>query len=215
MNVTNYYFVANATIPSSWIASLVGFLIAYLIIRFKYNKAIAEVLLDGFFYFILTWKLSVIITQFPTVIKAPLTILYFNGGTIGILLGLVVAMIQVYRAVMKTNVTMDGRIGLFIGVLIAFGSYQVLMAILNEATLLARGITIIGFIAFIAIAFMSIHKNEMMPKQLVVLFIGTEVFIAAFQPNGILHITVLVTLIISLFFYLLLSKQPKQLEESL
>lgn len=215
MDVTNYFLIGKVTIPSSWIAVLVGFFFAYFAIRFKYKKQIAEIVLDGFFYFILTWKFSVIFTQFTTVIKAPITILYFNGGKTGIILGLAIAFLHVYRAAKKANIEAAERVAIFISVVIALTGYQVMMALLNSGSLLAKGITIVSFLLFAMFTWLTAHKNMEAPKQLAILLLAVHFFVAAFQPNGVMHISIVATILISSLFVIWMSKLQTQMEEKL
>ena len=88
MAVTKMFIIGSLTVPSTWIALITAFVVAYSAVRIRIGKYTADILLDAVFYFIIVWKLSVIFTNFNTVIKSPLSIIYFDGGILGFYLGL-------------------------------------------------------------------------------------------------------------------------------
>jgi hypothetical protein len=95
-----WYNIGAFTFPGSWAAVTASFLLTFLFLFF-WNRKAGDWYSNGVFYFILTWKLSIIIVDFQTVMEHPLTILYFNGGTTGYWLG--IAVVLVYTFVKKEN----------------------------------------------------------------------------------------------------------------
>ena len=76
--MTEYYVLWRITLQSNWIAVVAALLVTYLLLRKRTTKQMAELVWDGFFYFVLIWKLSVLIFQFNLVRQSPISILYFN-----------------------------------------------------------------------------------------------------------------------------------------
>lgn len=95
-----WYNIGAFTFPGSWAAVIASFLLTFLFLFF-WNRKAGDWYSNAVFYFILTWKLSIIIVDFQTVIKHPLTILYFHGGTTGYWLG--IAVVLIYTFVKKEN----------------------------------------------------------------------------------------------------------------
>jgi hypothetical protein len=95
-----WYNIGAFTFPASWAAITSAFLITFLFLFF-WNKKAGDWYSNSIFIFILTWKLSVIVVDFGTVIKHPITILYFHGGAAGYWMGIVGAM--VYTLIKKEN----------------------------------------------------------------------------------------------------------------
>ena len=123
MIVTNFYFVGNVTLASSWIALIIAFVVAYIAIRFRFGKEISGVLVDSIFYFVLVWKLSVIVTDFGNVIKSPLSIIYFNGGTIGFYLALLAVGITLLIESKKKKLHRIDRLALFISFVVILAPF--------------------------------------------------------------------------------------------
>ncbi|BCB05675.1 hypothetical protein KH172YL63_38080 [Bacillus sp. KH172YL63] len=69
---------------------LASFFLTFLLLHF-WNRKASDWYSTGIILFILVWKLSVIIVDFQTVIKHPLTLIYFHGGTVGYWSGLLAA----------------------------------------------------------------------------------------------------------------------------
>lgn len=203
MFVTKLFLVGKVTVLSSWIALIFAFIAAYVAVRKRFGKQCADVLLDGVFYFVLVWKLSVLITDFNIVIKWPLSIIYFHGGRTGVYLGLLAACVVVYRSVKKKRLRKEAQLGLFFGVVLIQAVYQVLMALMNDNPLAAEWITVILFAVFALFVWVVIKRPDSSLIQLALLFMAMHVFVASFQPAGVMDTAVGATGLISLFFILL------------
>ena len=216
MIVTKYITIVNMTMPSSWIALVTAFVIAYAAIRIRYGKRISGVLVDSIFYFILVWKLSVIVTDFGHVIKSPLSIIYFNGGQIGFYLGLLAAGITILIELKKNGLHKLERIALFTGFVTIQAVYQIMIVLLNEGPFIAKIVTIVMFTMFALYVWILFEYMNGSLIQLGLLFTVVHLFVASFQPVGILGTSVIATLLISLFSVLVLFKGLKTgLEETL
>ncbi|WOV85047.1 hypothetical protein PGH26_03720 [Sporosarcina jeotgali] len=182
MPVTDYFLLWKVTVPSSWIAAVIGFILAWLAVKMKFGKPVADLFIDALFTTIIVWKLSVIVTDFETVRRAPLAILYFNGGTFGFLAGLVVAAVVILLS-RKPKPPMMSQ-GLLLGIVTAQAGYQVMMALLNESAFLIEGITIVVFGMLAVLSF--VHaQNERIPIVYGAgLFVAAHAFIGALQPVG-------------------------------
>ncbi|MED3800285.1 hypothetical protein P4604_23240 [Lysinibacillus capsici] len=94
---TEWYSIRTLTLPATAVALLITFFIVWLILRLQFSKKWSELYSDAIFTFIIVWKLSLLVTDFKTVVNNPITLLYFNGGTMGVLLGVIVASLQIWR----------------------------------------------------------------------------------------------------------------------
>jgi len=215
MNVTNFFIIVNTTVPSAWIALVVAFVVAYFAIRLRFGKQVSGVMADSIFYFIIVWKFSVIVTDFQNVIKAPLSILYFNGGRIGFYLGLLAIIITILVELKRKNLNKLDLTTLFIGVITIQSVYQIMMALLNDGSLVAKVMTVLIFSAFTLLVWGSVQKFEKTPIQLAMLFVAVHIFAASFQPLGIFSLPVITTLLISLFFVIINSKENKIVSEDI
>jgi len=215
MNVTNFFIIVNTTVPSAWIALVVAFVVAYFAIRLRFGNQVSGVMADSIFYFIIVWKFSVIVTDFQNVIKAPLSILYFNGGRIGFYLGLLAIIITILVELKRKNLNKLDLTTLFIGVITIQAVYQIMMALLNDGSLVAKVMTVLIFSAFTLLVWGSVQKFEKTPIQLAMLFVAVHIFAASFQPLGIFSLPVITTLLISLFFVIINSKENKIVSEDI
>ncbi|WP_409251987.1 hypothetical protein V1502_18090 [Bacillus sp. SCS-153A] len=91
-----WYSIGAFSFPSTWGALVAAFFITGLFLRLYYGKDHYDWFGNSVFWFILTWKFSVILFDFTSVINQPLSILYFNGGMKGFWLGIAVALIYIY-----------------------------------------------------------------------------------------------------------------------
>ncbi|AOV08481.1 hypothetical protein BI350_13685 [Sporosarcina ureilytica] len=161
-------------------------------------------LADAIFYFVIVWKLSVVVTDWKTVIQFPLSILYFNGGKIGVYLGLIAASITVIVEMKKGQFMRETLMGLLIGSMLIQSGYQVFMAILNDGTIFKQILTISiigGFVLFITFF---IEQFKDLPYQIILLFISVHLFVGVLQPGGLLQTSVIATVYIGVFMSVLL-----------
>ncbi|MCM3756460.1 hypothetical protein M3197_03075 [Sporosarcina aquimarina] len=182
MPVTDYFLLWKVTVPSSWIAAIIGFILAWLAVNMRFGKPVADIVVDALFTTIIVWKLSVIVTDFETVRRAPMAIAYFNGGMFGFLAGIIIAALFILFSRKPKPPKVSN--GLLLGVISAQTGYQLMMALLNEGTLVTKVITIVLFTSFAVLAFIY-AKHENIPVIYVAgLFVAIHVFIAALQPAG-------------------------------
>lgn len=91
-----WYSIGSFTFPASWAAILFSFFVTFLFLYF-WHKRLSDWYSNAIFYFLIVWKLSIIIVDFQTVIQYPMTILYFNGGVAGYWIGLVVVLLYALK----------------------------------------------------------------------------------------------------------------------
>ena len=196
MPVTDYFLLWKVTVPSSWIAAVIGFVLAWLAVRMKFGKLAADLVMDALFTTMIVWKLSVIVTDFETVRRVPMAILYFNGGMFGFLVGIVIAALFLLFSRKPNPPTVCHA--LLLGIISAQAVYQVMMALLNEGTLVTKVITIVSFVVISVLAFIY-AENERIPVVYASgLFVAVHAFIAALQPAGFIGIPFSATVVSSM-----------------
>lgn len=89
-----YIDIGSATLPALWVSVIVALLLLSFFCR--KNKRMKD-LTDVVFTYVLVWKLSYIPLSFSAFLAAPLSALYFSGGQIGHVLGVIAGVIQLYR----------------------------------------------------------------------------------------------------------------------
>lgn len=200
MLVSNYYLMGNMTVPSTWIALIIAFVIAYIVVRKKFDKRFAEKFSDLIFTFIIVWKLSVVLTNFETVIYSPLSIFYFHGGRIGVFLALIAIGVKVLFDILKKRLGFNDLPALFIGMVTVQSMYAVLMIVLNDGISVIEYVSVFIFVAASLYLIFVIKEANVQLVQLVLLFAALHLFTGAFQSAGIFGTAVLATLVLSLFF---------------
>lgn len=210
MLVTKYFQIVNLTVPSTWVALLLSFLITYVFVRWKFGKEAAHLIGDSMFYFLIVWKFSVILTDFNTITQFPLSILYFNGGRIGVYLGLLAVVINLYWINKKKVILHSERFSLLVGSMLTLSFYQLLMALLNEGTLFVRTVTISLFAIFILSVMIFTKQFKTMPKEFVLLAIGLHLFVSVWQPAGIIQTSTITLIVMGGLLFLTLQKSQRE-----
>ncbi|MGG0658266.1 hypothetical protein [Rummeliibacillus pycnus] len=207
MQVTEWYSIKALTIPSSWVALLSSFVLTGLLLWILYRKEIATIFSDAVLQLILIWKFSVIVTDFSMVIKHPLTILYFNGGMMGLILGILFMWVSLWNKLRQRGLKEEDLQAVFVSIILCSSFYQILMAVLNDAALWQKVLTITSFACWIMLALWKRKANLIWHNQLLLLFLCTYVLIATLQPLGIWQLSVLVTAMLVLFNIFLQSRR--------
>lgn len=215
MPVTEYFLLWKVTVPSSWIAVIAGFLLAWLAVRVKFGKLVADVVGDAFFTIIIVWKLSVIMTDFQVVIQSPASILYFNGGLFGFLAGIVVA--ALLFVVSRKPKPIEMTHGFLLAVIGAQSGYQLTMAMLNTSSLVVKMTTIMLFAALLLVAYLYVANETVPVLHGAGLMIAAHAFIAALQPVGFTGIPFAATVVagvLVMIVHVFVEKGRNQMEGS-
>ncbi|MCZ2259023.1 hypothetical protein [Sporosarcina sp. G11-34] len=200
MPVTKTFIIGTFSVPSIWIALITAFVIAYSAVRARFGKQIADLFGDAIFYLLIVWKLSVILTDFSTVIKSPLSIIYFDGGLVGFYFGLVAAIGRIFIEMKRKKFTITNIAALFTGVVIVQAVYQIMMVFLNEGGFVNQLVTVAMFTTFLLFLWVNIEKSVVWPFQLVLMFVSIHLFVAAFQVGGLTGAPFTVTVGLGIYF---------------
>lgn len=207
MPVTSFFTIGSLSVPSSWIALMAAFVVAYSAVRFRYGKKHAEIIGDAFFYLVIVWKLSVVLTDFDSVLRSPLAIVYFHGGVVGFYLGLLFIAGKSLWDIKKARLGAEEFRALFTGAVLVQVVYQVMMVLLNEGELIAQVVTVVVFGLFSVFFWMNSGKAGNWPVQLVLVFMAVHVFVAAVQPDEFIQTPLISTVVMGLFFVIVFMRK--------
>jgi hypothetical protein len=91
-----WFSIGAFTFPSVWGAIVIAFVVTGVFLRLYDGKQKHEWFGNSAFWFILIWKLSFILFNFPAFIRQPLSAIYFHGGVKGFWLGTAVALVYIF-----------------------------------------------------------------------------------------------------------------------
>lgn len=195
MPVTEWFIIKSLTIPSSWLAVFLAILITGIIVWRKFGKESEEWFSDKAILFLLVWKFSVVITDFAMIIDSPLSILYFNGGSVGVYLGLSAALLKLLWQFRKKNWPESELVSLLFSMVMLQSLYQLFMVLLNDSVLWVKIVTIVLFAGLATLTWMKLAVSHAWQIQIFILFLFTHIFVALIQPQGILQTPLFVTLL--------------------
>ncbi|WML31366.1 hypothetical protein RCG24_05695 [Neobacillus sp. OS1-32] len=127
------------------------------------HKQVIDLFFNSLFFGFICWKGSLFIIDPVLVIKSPLSLLYFTGGTTGLVLAVVGSIIFYFFKANKSNIT--DRLTLQSGFLYSFtviGVYHLLATLLLEEQKLNH--IILGLYTF-AIVIFAFWKHQMVTQQ--------------------------------------------------
>ncbi|WP_240345784.1 peroxiredoxin family protein [Parageobacillus toebii] len=88
-----------------------GLLISYVMFYYgirilKIERNIMDLIFNSFINGVLIWKFSYVVLHPNSVLQNPMTILYFNGGYVGIGIGIIFIMIYTWLSIKKQNISL-------------------------------------------------------------------------------------------------------------
>lgn len=121
-------------------------------------------------------------------------IVHFNGGTIGLFLGISAAGWKIFMEMKKGQLTMAHIHNLLFDVVMIQSLYQVLIVLLNNGPLMAQLVTAISFSLFAVIVLLFRIQFQEMPYHLLLLLVGLQLFISVLQLAGLIQTPMLVAI---------------------
>ncbi|MEY9979935.1 hypothetical protein [Lysinibacillus sp. RC79] len=192
MNNTEWFSIRTLTLPATAVALLVAFIIVWLVLRVQFPKKWAEVYGDAVFTFIVVWKFSIIVTDFKAVIAQPFALLYFNGGTMGVFLGVMAASLQFWWKRQKIHFDATGIVACGWAIILTQSLYQWLVVLLNDNETYSELITLL---VLSTLTILILWKITAINRALFLYTIGLMI-VALFQPHGLWQPAVGVSVII-------------------
>ncbi|MGE7999131.1 hypothetical protein ACQKOF_10695 [Lysinibacillus sp. NPDC093190] len=192
MNNTEWFSIRTLTLPATAVALLVAFIIVWLVLRVQFPKKWAEVYGDAVFTFIVVWKFSIIVTDFKAVIAQPFALLYFNGGTIGVFLGVMAASLQLWWKRQKIQFDATGIVACSWAFILTQSIYQWLVVLLNDNETYSELITLL---VLSTLTVLILWKITAINRALFLYTIGFMI-VTLFQPHGLWQPAVGVSVII-------------------
>lgn len=189
---TEWYSIRTLTLPATAVALLITFFIVWLILRLQFSKKWSELYSDAIFTFIIVWKLSLLVTDFKTVVNNPITLLYFNGGTMGVLLGVIVVSLQIWRKRQSLQLEEQEMIAGSWAIILTQSIYQMLAVLFNDNNISSEVITL----AVLSVVTLVILWRLVAVKQALILYTISYLIVAIFQPLGIGQTAVAVSVIL-------------------
>jgi hypothetical protein len=216
LSVTDWFIIKSLTIPSSWVAVLLAILLTGIIVWRKFGKETEDWFSDAAILFLLVWKFSVVITDFEMIIDSPLSILYFNGGSVGVFLGLSIALSKLLWQFKRGLWQENELVAMLFSLVMLQSLYQIIMVLLNEAAPWQKIVTVVLFVLLATLTWLKITSSTTWQFQIIVLFLLTHIFVALIQPQGMLQTPLFVTgmfVVCGLLAYALTNKQHEFTEE--
>ncbi|WP_433595894.1 hypothetical protein [Lysinibacillus xylanilyticus] len=192
MNNTEWYSIRALTLPATAVALLVAFFIVWLVLRVQFPKKWAGVYGDAVFTFIVVWKFSIIVTDFKAVIAQPFALLYFNGGTIGVFLGVMAVSLQLWWKRQKIQFDASGIAAYSWAIILTQSIYQWLVVLLNDNQTTSEVITLL---VLSTLTVFILWRITTINRALILYTIGL-IIVALFQPHGLWQPTVGVSVIL-------------------
>jgi len=181
MNNTEWYSIRALTLPATAVALLVAFFIVWLVLRVQFPKKWAGVYGDAAFTFIVVWKFSIIVTDFKAVIAQPFALLYFNGGTIGVFLGVMAVSLQLWWKWQKIQFDASGIAAYSWAIILTQSIYQWLVVLLNDNQTTSEVITLL---VLSTLTVFILWRITTINRSLILYTIGL-IIVAHFQPHGL------------------------------
>ncbi|MDZ5472750.1 hypothetical protein SM124_13535 [Bacillus sp. 31A1R] len=101
--------IGPLNLNTKWLLILLSILFVYLVIKYvfrdrkEFQKEFSDVLFNAFVMLLFIYKLSIVFFRPTLIVENPLGILYFDGGTKGLIIAVVTTIFYVYYAFKKNK----------------------------------------------------------------------------------------------------------------
>ena len=197
---TEWFSIRALTLPATAIALLFAFFIVWFILRMQFSKQWAGLYGDAIFTFIIVWKFSLIVTDFRSVIEQPIALIYFNGGTIGVYLGVIAVLVQFVWKKQKIQLDEEGVTAGIWAILLTQSIYQWLVVILNDNPVKSEVVTLM--VLSILTIFILWKKTAI--KNVLLIYTVVLMIVAVFQPQGLWQTAVGVSMVLFVLGYIMI-----------
>ncbi|AIE61771.1 hypothetical protein [Bacillus methanolicus] len=114
-----------------------GLLISYVMFYYgirilKVERNIMDLIFNSLIYEVLIWKFSYVVLHPHSVLQNPMTILYFNGGYIGVGIGIIFIVIYTWLSIKKQNISVDSYTRAAIPVYLGYFSTFVWIRVMED-----------------------------------------------------------------------------------
>ncbi|MCH4827298.1 hypothetical protein [Planococcus halocryophilus] len=195
----SYVPIFHLTIPAIWVSVLIAAALTNFLLRFALKEKPGDWLWNAVSLYILIWKLSYILFNFENFLEMPLSILYFNGGLYGHLLGIVLVIVYLTVTLIKQPKLANQPVFAW---LLFFVSYQAVLQIFENNVLEAIFHSLLLIVSILAIRYLVKRADVPTDLLLAALFTLELLIVSVFAPLISWQIATLVTLaVITIFFY--------------
>lgn len=166
----SYIQIGNISVKTEWGAFILALFLIMLAEKLVHKKS-GSMFQDALFNYIIVWKLSYILFEWPMFIKNPISALYFSGGIWGHILAVIVAsIILIYRS-KKQSRTLDWN-----GWLYSFTEFYL---VFQASEFLLSGDWIVGTAMLVAYVSVAIKNNSTENQTwLFILILLNSIFLA-------------------------------------
>lgn len=180
----SWYTIVNLSLPATSVAWLLAVLFTGVIIILQLEKKSLDAYLNVIFIFFFVWKFSFVVTNWQDVIRYPLSLIYYNGGVVGVILAIVASVSYAIWQIHKEKSAVFVRQWVFF-CLISYSSYEFFYALLNDMTLAEQiALVLISVVFGIVIVVTYKQKMEGWLFLSVLVSIGYMVFSIVIEPLG-------------------------------
>lgn len=180
-----YLTIGSVSIPKHWVAIILAMLIIELILFLRKKKVESDIFGSAIIMFILIWKLSILVFQFPFITKNPLSIVYFDGGIKGYYLAIAIVLIYTWFKVQKQAIIKINS-AIFLALLM-FNFYEIIIHILLDGLFWVKAITLFVNLSFLLLLFM-FGRKEVWNTQLAILFPTIQILLYSIHDGTITSI---------------------------
>ena len=180
-----YLTIGSVSIQKHWVVIILAMLIIELILVIRKKKVESDIFSSAIIMFILIWKLSILVFQFPFIIKNPLSIVYFDGGIKGYYLAIAIVLIYTWFKVQKQAIIKINS-AIFLALLM-FNFYEIIIHILLDGLFWVKAITLFVNLSFLLLLFM-FGRKEVWNTQLAILFPIIQILLYSIHDETITSI---------------------------
>ncbi|WP_233523015.1 redoxin domain-containing protein [Peribacillus saganii] len=172
----SYINIGNLTIQAEWFSVLLAFVTSALLYKIIVRNKICDWYWNSFFVYFLIWKLTYILFNVNTFFSNPLSILFFNGGTKGHIIGICAVIIYISVIGKRGNRQFYNESFTLVSLFLLI--YQTIMSYFGTQTahLVIQSLFLMGF--FISLQ-LQVRTNQLYSNQFFLLVLLLQILISS------------------------------------
>jgi peroxiredoxin len=166
--------IGSLSMPTKWLFIAVSVLVGFIVLKVwlqrlqeERYKELGDLLFNSVFWAILVWKGSLLIFEPMLVVKSPLSLLYFTGGSKGLVLAALFVLFYIVYNAYKRNFDRNIVIKSILIFTFSMSTFHYLLVFLFKEQLLSY--LSLAVLSFILLVLTVVHRKKRINKNIIVI----------------------------------------------
>lgn len=198
MENNTWFTVFNITMPANQYAFLATIIVVCIVLYLVNQAKEIDPFLNNIFLFLVIWKLSYVITNWVDFINNPLSVLYFNGGSLGTVVAFIVVLVTefVKNHANSTYNYISKNYFLFFLIYAFFNFFNFLF---NQVSWILALTSSLFYLLFAISIVLTFKQKQYIIQIISMLLLGVAILFSCIEPLGLFQLKHLLLVLFVLY----------------